>query len=362
MNSPRPQFEKETVAAAMPLHQFAEALGLVWDAAKSTPSKGDYWSSCPLHSEKSASFHLDSRKGFFYCFGCHAKGDVFALIRQVEGLDFLGALQRAAEMAGVAPIQDESPEQIQARKEARAARESQRQADELLRAAAEIEDKRRQAEVSLGWWRDARPDPSIETYLGARGVDLGLVGGVPASLRRLDMRFIEGGPRIPCMFAPVQAVDGSVTGCHRTFLASDYRGKYAAPDGRGSKKMFGACWGGAIRLAPAAPIIAIAEGIESALAFACFERRAGRSTPVWAAGSLGNIHHAITFPEGVQEVILVADNDTKHRETLEDALAGATTRLQGLGLKISRETPPRGMDFLDFWNATEGGGSETLVF
>jgi DNA primase len=39
-----------------------------WDMRKSNPSKGDYWSPCPFHKETSASFHIDDRKGFYYCF------------------------------------------------------------------------------------------------------------------------------------------------------------------------------------------------------------------------------------------------------------------------------------------------------
>ena len=53
-----------------------------WDKRKTNPSKGDYWASCPFHSEKTASFHVDENKGYFYCFGCHKKGD--AITFQME--------------------------------------------------------------------------------------------------------------------------------------------------------------------------------------------------------------------------------------------------------------------------------------
>ncbi len=36
------------------------------------------WAPCPFHQEKTASFHVDDRKGFYYCFGCHAKGDAIS--------------------------------------------------------------------------------------------------------------------------------------------------------------------------------------------------------------------------------------------------------------------------------------------
>ena len=48
---------------------------VMWDSRKSNQAKGDMWAPCPFHQEKTASFHVDDRKGYYYCFGCHAKGD-----------------------------------------------------------------------------------------------------------------------------------------------------------------------------------------------------------------------------------------------------------------------------------------------
>ena len=52
---------------------------VAWDLKKSNQAKGDLWAPCPFHQEKTASFHVDDRKGFYYCFGCHAKGDAVSL-------------------------------------------------------------------------------------------------------------------------------------------------------------------------------------------------------------------------------------------------------------------------------------------
>ena len=46
-----------------------------------TPLKkaGNTWKGlCPFHGEKTPSFTVNPDKGFFYCFGCQAKGDVIA--------------------------------------------------------------------------------------------------------------------------------------------------------------------------------------------------------------------------------------------------------------------------------------------
>ena len=54
---------------------------VTWDARKSNTGKGDFWAPCPFHQERTASFHVDDRKGFYYCFGCHAKGDALTFLR-----------------------------------------------------------------------------------------------------------------------------------------------------------------------------------------------------------------------------------------------------------------------------------------
>ncbi|EPX87310.1 DNA primase [Rubellimicrobium thermophilum DSM 16684] len=75
---------------------------VVWDPRKSNQAKGDLWAPCPFHQEKTASFHVDERKGFYYCFGCHAKGDAIAFIRQTENVSFLEAVEILAREAGMA--------------------------------------------------------------------------------------------------------------------------------------------------------------------------------------------------------------------------------------------------------------------
>jgi DNA primase len=72
-----------------------------WDAKKTNQGKGDYWAPCPFHQEKTASFHLDDRKGYYYCFGCHAKGDALNFIRETENVGFMEAVEILAREAGM---------------------------------------------------------------------------------------------------------------------------------------------------------------------------------------------------------------------------------------------------------------------
>jgi DNA primase len=81
---------------------------VMWDARKSNPGKGDLWAPCPFHQEKSASFHVDDRKGYYYCFGCHAKGDAISFVRETENVDFMEAVKILAGEAGM-PMPERDP-------------------------------------------------------------------------------------------------------------------------------------------------------------------------------------------------------------------------------------------------------------
>ncbi len=85
---------------------------VMWDARKSNQGKGDMWAPCPFHQEKSASFHVDDRKGFYYCFGCQAKGDAISFVRETENVGFMEAIQILADEAGMeVPKQDPRAQQ-----------------------------------------------------------------------------------------------------------------------------------------------------------------------------------------------------------------------------------------------------------
>lgn len=75
---------------------------VTWDLRRSNQAKGDWWAPCPFHGEKTASFHVDDQKGFYYCFGCHAKGDALTFLREAEGMGFMDAVAAMAAEAGMA--------------------------------------------------------------------------------------------------------------------------------------------------------------------------------------------------------------------------------------------------------------------
>jgi len=61
----------------------------------------NYTGLCPFHKEKTASFSVNATHGYYYCFGCHEKGDVFNFVMKMEGLSFPEAVRAVATKAGI---------------------------------------------------------------------------------------------------------------------------------------------------------------------------------------------------------------------------------------------------------------------
>ena len=128
---------------------------VTWDLRRSNQAKGDWWAPCPFHGEKTASFHVDDQKGFYYCFGCHAKGDALTFLRESEGLDFIEAVKVLAAEAGL-PMPERDPGEAR-----RADRRS------TLAEAMEAATRHYRMALSSGQGTEARD------YLTRRGLEAG---------------------------------------------------------------------------------------------------------------------------------------------------------------------------------------------
>jgi DNA primase len=63
---------------------------------------GTRWTGlCPFHNEKSPSFSVNATDGLYYCFGCRVSGDVITFVREIEHLDFVGAIEWLAAKSGI---------------------------------------------------------------------------------------------------------------------------------------------------------------------------------------------------------------------------------------------------------------------
>jgi DNA primase len=78
-----------------------DIVDIVGETVKLTRKGNRYWGLCPFHDEKTPSFSVTPDRNMFYCFGCHAGGDIFSFVMKRDGLEFKEALEVLAARAGV---------------------------------------------------------------------------------------------------------------------------------------------------------------------------------------------------------------------------------------------------------------------
>ncbi|MEI2815932.1 MAG: CHC2 zinc finger domain-containing protein [Microthrixaceae bacterium] len=120
---------------------------------------GQRWSGlCPFHNEKSPSFSVNAQEGLYYCFGCQASGDIITFVREIEHLDFVGAVEWLAGKAGIALTYTDDNE-----------REQRKQQSKLFGAM----------ERAVDWYHDRLVSGSdagaARAYLRSRGFDRDMV-------------------------------------------------------------------------------------------------------------------------------------------------------------------------------------------
>ena len=87
---------------------------------------------CPFHDEKTPSFSVAEEKQIFHCFSCGRGGNVFTFLMDVEGVSFVEAVIKTAELSNIAldfsyeshaqdnPLQSKKEKLIQIHEEAAA--------------------------------------------------------------------------------------------------------------------------------------------------------------------------------------------------------------------------------------------------
>jgi DNA primase len=324
-----PESLLDRIRAALPIEQ-------VVGRAVPLKRRGAWWSGlCPFHQERSPSFSVHGERRTFHCFGCGAHGDVIGFVMRHEGLSFPDAVARCAAECGLSV--ETVPEAAPWARPPRAAPAPD---------AARRRDAEERSAAAWRLWDGADPPgPAVLGYLAGRG--LSLPPGC-AVVREGRLRHPDTGAALhPVMLARVDGPDGRFRAVHRTFLAPRPDGGFGKLQVDAAKLTLGPLPGGAIRLFPAAGHLALAEGIETALAV-----HALTGLPVWACIA-AEILAAVDLPFDVGAVTIFADRDKprppRHPEGHGVAAARQlAARLRPMAVRVEIRAPlPPHTDYAD---------------
>jgi len=93
-----PRFARDDIDE---VRERADILEVVGDHVRLKRQGSQFVGLCPFHNEKTGSFSVSPEKGVYHCHGCHAGGNVFNFIQEVEGLSFAEAVEQLAQRYGV---------------------------------------------------------------------------------------------------------------------------------------------------------------------------------------------------------------------------------------------------------------------
>ncbi|HEX2217261.1 MAG TPA: DNA primase [Gemmatimonadales bacterium] len=79
----------------------ADLVALVGEAVELKRTGSDYRGPCPFHGGTHRNFAVIPKKNRYYCFVCHASGDVFSWLMKRFGMDYPTAVREAARRAGI---------------------------------------------------------------------------------------------------------------------------------------------------------------------------------------------------------------------------------------------------------------------
>ena len=79
----------------------------------------NYFAVCPLHADKGPSFCIYPNSNSYYCFGCHAAGDVIKFVEEIERVDFKEAVEILAKKYNMEVPQFKGDKSLQGEKKKR---------------------------------------------------------------------------------------------------------------------------------------------------------------------------------------------------------------------------------------------------
>jgi putative DNA primase/helicase len=268
-------------------------------------------------------------EGNYHCRHC-GPGGGFKLLQATTGMGFARALREVEACVGLLPLVPAATAQAPAPSSASMKQLVQRIWDEA-------------APVTSG--------DAVDRYLRGRGLALPVFPAVLRFHPALGYYAKDEAGRsrrvaeYPAMLACIQGPDGQAVTLHRTYL--DGGGKLHAADAK--KVLSGGLHGAAVRLYEPGEGLAIAEGIETALAL-----HLATGKPVWAGLNAGNLDK-LWLPAGLRRVDVYADNDADGDFAGQCAAFALARRLRregnGDGDRQVRVFVPRhaGADWADVW-------------
>ena len=93
----------ETIEQVAAANDIVEVIGSYFPLKR---AGANFKALCPFHQEKTPSFHVNSQRQTFHCFGCGVGGSVFRFVMEYEHTDFPAAVRKLAARVGI-PIVEE---------------------------------------------------------------------------------------------------------------------------------------------------------------------------------------------------------------------------------------------------------------
>ncbi len=83
------------------VREAADIVGIIGEHVELKRTGSDFRAPCPFHGGSHRNFAVIPKKGMYYCFVCHAAGDVFTFFMQKLGMDYPTAVREVARRVGI---------------------------------------------------------------------------------------------------------------------------------------------------------------------------------------------------------------------------------------------------------------------
>jgi putative DNA primase/helicase len=310
---------------------------------------------CPVHGGKDGYrvFSDVDESGGGVCNTCGIHPDGLATLMWVTGLDFKEVLRSVSDYLQLGVAHSPTVRRT------------------LIRQKRPEDDDEKSRQALNRVWsesihlmhRDAEP---ARLYLARRGIAI----RQPETLRlHPSLAYYQERKEVgtfPVILAMVQGPEGEAITIHRTYLTMDgHKAPVESPKKLMSFPKQRKLTGGAVQLVESGEVLALAEGLETALAV-----MEGMKMPVWCAVNAHLLENFIP-PVGVRQILVFADKDrpsVQHpRGHGQEAAKQLVQRLWEIGIQASAIVPageiPAGqksLDWLDILNRDGKAGFPTL--